>query len=73
MLLDTSSSKHELDIPSLNSLNKSFGSIGKESLNEAMHGLAKEKNYDLLNKWKMRILSIFNTRPKNIDQNYPDY
>lgn len=70
MLLDTSSSKPEME-QSLNSLNKSFGSIGKESIDEALHGLAKEKNYDLLNKWRMRILSILNTRMKV--HNYHDY
>ena len=72
MLLDTSSSKREIE-KSFNSLNKSFGSIGKESLDEALNSLAKEKNHDLINRWRMRIQSILNTKLKNIEENYPDY
>lgn len=72
MLLDTNSSKRDME-KSIGSLNKSFGSIGKESIDEALHGLAKEKNHDLINRWRMRIMSILNTRLKNLDDNYPDF
>lgn len=72
MLLDTSSSKREIE-KSFNSLNNSFGSIGKESLDEALNGLAKEKNHDLINRWRMRIQSILNTKLKNMEETYPDY
>ena len=32
-----------------------------------------KKNHDLINRWRMRIQSILNTKLKNMEENYPDY